>query len=1550
MARTGIDISVLQGGSALRGMGRLTSQLIHALLAHPETGDDFLLFHQPADVISGPLADIYDLARQHPGRARVLPLDYDAAGLFGAGVTWRRQDEIVYTRGLHDFARRHAFDVLHLPVFDDTAYYHSPRSWEGPPLVMTAYDLIPFRSPGALAANIDAMWAYSDALALMRESSAVVAISQATRRDVTDVLGVAPERVFVASPFPEPIFAPLSESTTMLPALLRRMGIQGRYIFAVTGFGENKNISGLLRAFAALPAALRGRTQLVISALVTAEDIPQDVHDLAASLGISRQIAWTGKTDDATMAALYQHARLVAHISLAEGFGLPIAEAMACGTPVVVTDYGACSEVAGDTGLKVRPGNPAQVAEAFAALLTDDALHGQQRALGLESAARFTEAGLSEGTRMAYAFARGEGQPAPVVLDSAPPPEPQPIPQMPTQPIRDDLHVAMWTPLPPLASGISDYSMDLLSALTAAAPRMQFSVITAPEAAATHIDGVRVYSYADYAAGRVPPVDVHVYHMGNNCAFHEEIHDQLQRERGIVVLHDLSLWGFYSFLYQHRGRPVRMRDEMTYQHGSGAAESLTERFFSGKSTDYLEHHMLRRITDHAGHIIVHSRFGAEHLRRYDPAVQVSVISHGTTPLSNAEKRKDARAALGIHEDELLVGFLGGVHPNKQLETVLESLKQLIRRYPQAARKLRLLVAGYDDTAYAQALKKQGLGGKLKDHIVWKGEVDFQTFQDYLCATDVVISLRHPTTGETSGTIMRALGAGCAVITSDQPQYADLPESFCWRVPADEGESSALTALLASMTPERVQQAREAAFAYAQQAAWPVVGQQYAAQIQTYASLPLPAANPPIEGVTIVGDLHVDNGLSQAARGLVTALRTLGVPLDYTEYPYDPLFRATMFPPPPAGAAHPVRIFMLNAPEFDKFNATSQLDASQSYNIGYWFYELAQLPAAWQNAFAGLDEIWVATRYVQANLQAVSPIPVRHVPLPLDVPVVSLPRAHFFDWPTDKYTFLFSFSALGSSARKNPFGVIDAFQKAFRDLPASKRPLLILKAHHLDHFPALLDAIKRRIHGWPIKLMLDQLSRDEMYGLIARCDCYVSLHRSEGLGLGMAEAMALGKPVIATGWSGNMDFMTDENSYPVPFRFAAVAREQHRYQESHEALYASGSAMWAEPDLDAAAALMRKVFEQPDSARQRGEAATAHLRDEHSMSAVAHVLKATLSQVARQAPTEIARAATRKRQYQHALTRASDAFPMPKRQVSPMTGSPSYSQADTTQASIDALQQAFADWDAIRLRDTDTRLSRFMRRIPVLGYLYRIAVRVLNLGRLEAAQMHMHRAMLHQMAALAGSATTAQMQAQASEELVSGLEVEVKGSIWPRLDSLETTRDHHQAELDIVHDHVAATREELAMQIENASAELKAVVEEIEELLTENMSALSESTQDRLTKMTEHMSALSESTQDRLTVMTEQLTTLSQTTQDRLTLLAAQMAQQQFSVADIARELQHILLSETDGLRGAITDQVASSMETIQADVNANYHALLHRLIQLEQGSVEKSDKTNRREN
>src|SRR5262249_47866573 len=148
---------------------------------------------------------------------------------------------------------------------------------------------------------------------------------------------------------------------------------------------------------------------------------------------------------------------------------------------------------------------------------------------------------------------------------------------------------------------------------------------------------------------------------------------------------------------------------------------------------------------------------------------------------------------------------------------------------------------------------------------------------------------------------------------------------------------------------------------------------------------------------------------------------------------------------------------------------------------------------------------------------------------------------------------------------------------------AKPPLLVIKAQWLDRFPSLHQALFKAAGELPIRIIDANLSRTEMYSLLSICDAYVSLHRSEGFGLGMAEAMALGKPVIGTNWSGNTDFMRPDNSYPVPYQLVEISAQHHRFQESHKVLYIPGSNEWAEPSIEAAVEIMRQVFENPREA-------------------------------------------------------------------------------------------------------------------------------------------------------------------------------------------------------------------------------------------------------------------------------------------------------------------------------------------------------------------------------
>jgi glycosyltransferase involved in cell wall biosynthesis len=277
---------------------------------------------------------------------------------------------------------------------------------------------------------------------------------------------------------------------------------------------------------------------------------------------------------------------------------------------------------------------------------------------------------------------------------------------------------------------------------------------------------------------------------------------------------------------------------------------------------------------------------------------------------------------------------------------------------------------------------------------------------------------------------------------------------------------------------------------------------------------------------------------------------------------------------------------------------------EKYLVAIWAWELNRFTGPWQANFDFVDEVWVGSRYTQDVVAHVSPIPVVRMPFAIEVSASKDVKRAQFGLPDDRFIFLYSFSTTSTAARKNPFGFIEAFKRAFgtpknsntkdgdtKNAKNKKAPLLVLKAHHLDSPDAklLTPALREAVESVGGILFEENLSRQAMYDLLSTADCFVSLHRAEGFGLLIAESMALGKPVIATAYSGNMDYMTPTNSYGVPYSIRTIATEDHRYQPRLEAIYGLGYE-WADPDIDCAAALMTQVYENQDEARKVGQQA------------------------------------------------------------------------------------------------------------------------------------------------------------------------------------------------------------------------------------------------------------------------------------------------------------------------------------------------------------------------
>jgi glycosyltransferase involved in cell wall biosynthesis len=358
------------------------------------------------------------------------------------------------------------------------------------------------------------------------------------------------------------------------------------------------------------------------------------------------------------------------------------------------------------------------------------------------------------------------------------------------------------------------------------------------------------------------------------------------------------------------------------------------------------------------------------------------------------------------------------------------------------------------------------------------------------------------------------------------------------------------------------------------------------------------------GVNVSGYLDTESGMGEAARASIRALTAAGVPVALNNVlsklrAGDVTYRDDFRDDNP----HPFNLVHLNADNMPAFSARrGRVYFKDRYTIGYWFWELSIFRDEWV-PFAGyVDEVWVATQFVREAVAAKCAIPVRRMRLPVVLPPLpARGRAHFGipDGPT---AFLYVFDVSSQTERKNPLAAIRAFRKAA--LPREKA-ILVLKFGNPEYDRAGVRRLHEEAAGLNVVMLDGYLDRPDLAALLNAADCYLSPHRAEGFGLTLLESMALGKPVIATAYSGNMDFMTPENSFPLDFTLVSLTRDYGPYMRG---------AVWAEPDIDQAADLIRRVAAAPAEAVARGSVARRMVEDLYSAAATGAAMRARLDAI------------------------------------------------------------------------------------------------------------------------------------------------------------------------------------------------------------------------------------------------------------------------------------------------------------------------------------------------
>ena len=335
------------------------------------------------------------------------------------------------------------------------------------------------------------------------------------------------------------------------------------------------------------------------------------------------------------------------------------------------------------------------------------------------------------------------------------------------------------------------------------------------------------------------------------------------------------------------------------------------------------------------------------------------------------------------------------------------------------------------------------------------------------------------------------------------------------------------------------------------------------------------------GINLVADSPGNRELEDDAGSIVRLLRAAGVPYDDSNSPADENSHGKNAIDKDFFLANLLLVSPKAIPWFAKENPSLK----EHFIVGYWSPQVPEFPHEWAAAFGYVDEVWAPSEFTRSVIAAASPVPVRVVPLSID-PIADASaqkdQAGLALNP-ETFSFLCVLDSQFPLERQNSLGLIQAYKNAFGTRPDVQ--LVIVRPPNL-RFQDELARLHQAAHDANVRIIDAVLSRQGRRQLIMSANCYVSLHRVEAFGLTLAEAMFCGKPVLATAYSGNVDYMSDDDSFLVPYRMTVIGRTLGIYKAGYR---------WADPDLDCAADLMRHIESNRAAASEAGARAAAKIR-------------------------------------------------------------------------------------------------------------------------------------------------------------------------------------------------------------------------------------------------------------------------------------------------------------------------------------------------------------------
>ena len=656
----------------------------------------------------------------------------------------------------------HALSPFELEVPIDSVW---PR-WahaQGVRFCATVYDLIPLEHPDIYLNDVRQRLTYSARLEVLRAADALLTISPATSRSIEANLGVDAKKLYMVGAGTAPRFAP-AESFDQARQLAKESvpGLEERFVLYPAGSDGRKNVEALIVAFARLPERLRSTRQLVVVGQLPPL-MANHFHHVAATEGIGGRVLCPGYVSDETMLRLYQATELLCFPSLLEGYGLPVAEAMACGAVAVVSDVDPLRDLVAPKA-RFDPHSSNAISAAIKLGLEDEAFR--------EAARSEARAGVTSWAKVADRTAKAYE----ALLNR---------PRRPWPPRRR--RVAIVSPFPPIASGIANYSFRLVEEL-AAIGDLEIDCFAdgldrSPEAPSAPA-GLKIYDARTFLAveGATGGYDQVLYVLGNG-EFHTAALESLRRRRGIVLAHEVRLSGLYRFASQSRSAvPEGISGAIRKMYGPLLPEGLGS---SGKVTSIEAERygllMAREVIGLAERFLVTSQ-SAGQLARLEAgpelAERIGVVGFAAELPSTRPAGLLEPADVG--PGARVIASFGIVDPIKQPHKLVRAFALLATRRPEIV----LGLIGPVSEEIAADLSALGRSLSLDGLLFITGRVESDAYAGWLERAEIAVQLRASFSGEASAAVGDCLAAGVPMIVSDVGWMGELPDKIARKVDVD----------------------------------------------------------------------------------------------------------------------------------------------------------------------------------------------------------------------------------------------------------------------------------------------------------------------------------------------------------------------------------------------------------------------------------------------------------------------------------------------------------------------------------------------------------------------------------------------------------------------------------------------------------------------------------------------------------------------------------------------------------------------------------------------